>query len=124
MKELLIVDDSIVLLQELGGLIRPLVKELKKGEVQIHTATSAGEAMGIISYTHIDILITDFSMPDLNGLELIAALRGRPEIRKVLMTFSQAEIEDHVRVAEDEIDAVLFKPFDRNRLKDLLNRSL
>ena len=51
-------------------------------------ASSARQAMQVIeSETHIDLLLTDYAMPDMSGDELaLAARKIRPELKLLLVT--------------------------------------
>ncbi len=45
--------------------------------VVVETAKNATDALRIISAQAVDVLVTDFRMPDMSGLELLGALRER-----------------------------------------------
>lgn len=124
MKRILIVDDDMNVLRKTKELVRSLLEELQNHRIEIITATSGGEAFGIMSQSEVDLLITDYSMPDLNGLELIANLREKLEMRKVLLTFSELQIKDRMKLAAEGVDEILHKPVDERRLKDILERFL
>lgn len=51
-------------------------------------------------------------MPDVSGLELVGLLHHRPEMKKVLLTFSWIEMKDRVKIAEAGIDEIITKPVD------------
>ncbi|MCG3113297.1 MAG: response regulator [Candidatus Manganitrophus sp. SB1] len=122
MKQILIVDDDVTVLRRTEELVSSLVED--KGAVEILTASLGVEALGIMSYSRIDLLITDYSMPVLDGLELIAQLHDRLEMRKVLLTFSLPGIRDRMRIAEVGVDEIFLKPVDEFRLKKVLHRCL
>jgi CheY-like chemotaxis protein len=66
-KHILIVDDEEdhrILLSDL----------LESRGVRISTASNAKEALGKMTTQMADLLITDFMMPEMNGLELVRAL--------------------------------------------------
>jgi DNA-binding NtrC family response regulator len=70
------------------------------------------------------VLVTDLKMPGINGLTLAAAARSlQPAIGVILMTaYGSREIE-----AEAEqlmVDAYLTKPFQLERLRDLIEKIL
>jgi two-component system CheB/CheR fusion protein len=67
----LLVDDSIDALHAFAEL-------LEMEGAQVVTAQSGAEALSVASGTHhFDLLISDISMPDMNGHEMLAALRAR-----------------------------------------------
>src|SRR5579859_6387626 len=90
-----------------------------------YTAINAihGRAALELAYTRRpDLIITDLMMPQMNGKELIHALRERMQADTppiVLMTAAG------VRYAEDAgADAVLLKPFDLEQVEEILQRYL
>lgn len=79
----------------------------------VHTAGGGLEALGALeSGLSPDVLVTDLSMPGLDGLALIErARRLRPGLPAILLTGFVAEAEDHLdQVAESGPMAVLRKP--------------
>jgi CheY-like chemotaxis protein len=71
MAQILIVDDDIELRQILERLLTI------KGH-QVYTAGNGTGAIDIVGCRPIDLVITDILMPDMDGYELITALRKRP----------------------------------------------
>lgn len=72
--------------------------------------------------THVDLLLTDFMLPDGSGLELGAALRlGFPQL-KVLVTVGYPEQRE--AVPEDDRTATISKPFDLRQFGELIERLL
>ncbi|MCX6698722.1 MAG: response regulator [Methanomicrobiales archaeon] len=48
----------------------------KKGAISVHTAISAGEALGLLRTRNYDVIVSDYQMPDMNGIELLKDLRA------------------------------------------------
>lgn len=72
--------------------------------------------------TRVDLLLTDFMLPDGSGLELGAALRlGHPQL-KVLVTVGYPEQRE--AVPEDDRTATISKPFDLRQFGELIERLL
>ena len=53
-------------------------------------AESGAEALTLLETTEVSLVITDYSMPEMNGLELIAALRQRHPALPIVMLSSSA----------------------------------
>ncbi len=66
----------IVIVDDFTG-IRKIVREtlVKKG-YEVLEASSGDEALKYFNGTQIDLLITDFDMPDMNGAQLIEKVRN------------------------------------------------
>ena len=92
--------------------------------VVVVPAASAAEALDILSAQPIDILLSDISMPDMDGYELIRAVRrrpgaGEPPLRAIAMTaYTGHEVRDRALAAG--FDAHATKPLDPESLVHLL----
>jgi serine phosphatase RsbU (regulator of sigma subunit) len=80
----------------------------------------------VASGFHPDLAIVDIRMPDLDGFELMAALKTRfPEIDVILMTGSVDDLDDKlIRAIRSPAFYFIQKPFDRDVLKTLVERCL
>ncbi len=90
---------------------------------EVDVATSGVAALDAIrSGHHLDVLLTDFSMPGMNGLDLADAVRElAPELPIVVMTGYAPE---RSRIEAVELDGIIAKPFDRDDLVRVLQRAL
>lgn len=78
----LLVDDHRILLDG----VRNLINGLPRYQVKA-TASSGGEALRLLKQDDFDILVTDYEVPELTGLELIkAAKAAQPEIKTVVLS--------------------------------------
>jgi two-component system, cell cycle response regulator len=66
----LIVDDDDLVLERLTALVH-------QGGYEVHTARSGAAALRILAETRCQIVLTDWSMPDMDGLALCRRLRQR-----------------------------------------------
>lgn len=81
MTVVLVVDDSPLDRKLVGGLLE------KKLGWKVEYAVSGAEALARIKQSPPDLVITDISMPEMDGLELVQHIReGFPEIPVILMT--------------------------------------
>ncbi|MFC2074769.1 ATP-binding protein [Bdellovibrionota bacterium] len=104
---LLIVDDEEDILK--------VVNELLKRRFPSHTiykAKDGEEALEVLSEHSISLVITDFSMPGMSGLELIKRVRKEyPEISLILMT-GQADLDVALKSVESGACQYIQKPFE------------
>ncbi|MGC9357079.1 MAG: response regulator [Anaerolineae bacterium] len=103
-----------------------LAKSLAKlGEdYHVDTANSAEEALSRIRDTTYTLVITDYRMPDMDGLSLSAAIREiNPETQVVLMTAYGTE---GLRgdVGKMELDGYLDKPFSMAQIREIVERAV
>lgn len=113
----LIVDDEAPARAELRFLLAEV------GQVQVvGEATNGEEALLLLGSVDYDLVLLDVRMPGGSGLEVAAALRGRPDAPKVIFTTAYP---DHAVDAFDLAAAdYLLKPFDADRLRRALERAL
>lgn len=112
MRRILIVDDAPELLLLLSKLVARM-------GYQVETASGARAALKVLHEKQIDLVITDWAMPEMNGGELIAALKSHPQLSAIpviVLTGHDTETE------RDEAAAVgcerfLVKPVKRDELQ-------
>jgi CheY-like chemotaxis protein len=113
---ILVVDDEIDLLEILE-------LELKDAGYDVACAGSGDEAVGRTRKQHFDLVLTDFKMPGMDGLETLAALeKVDPQIRAVVMTgFASEELRTTL---QNRGRPLVRKPFDVDELLETLHGAL
>ena len=113
--QILIVDDE--------DFMRGAVLEvLRRANHVAMTASSAKEAIDIVSNRSFSVIITDVKMPGMNGVELFRELKKRhPETSVIIMT-GFPDLEDAVEVIKEGAVDYLQKPFPPDRLVELVNQ--
>jgi DNA-binding NtrC family response regulator len=97
---------------------------LKQKDYNIFEAASGAEALKITDSNLIDIVLSDFRMPDLNGIELLIKLKEKnPEIAVVLIT-AFGTIENAVKAMKEGAFDYLTKPVDLDELDLIIKRIL
>ena len=104
MPKVLVVDDDIKLLKMLK---RTLVFE----NLDVFTATNGREALEVVQQEAPDLLIVDWMMPEMDGLELIQHLRDANNRMPILMLTARDAVENRVFGLESGADDYLVKPF-------------
>lgn len=99
-----------------------LKRVLKREGYEIETAGSGGEALNSINSFKPDVVISDFLMPEMNGVEFLKILRDRhPEVIRIILT-AHADIQMALQaINEAGIFRLLTKPWDDAELKIMLN---
>jgi two-component system chemotaxis response regulator CheY len=69
-----------------------------------------------------DVVLTDWNMPNMNGLELIRSVRANAALRSVpmLMITSETEMNKMVLAFAAGVNEYLMKPFDRGMIEEKL----
>ncbi len=99
---------------------------LEKGGYAVTTATNGEDALAQAKATRTDLVITDYHMPGMSGVELIKALRGLGNFRfcpiLVLTTESQQGKRDDAKAAG--ATGWLVKPVAADQLYGVLKQLL
>jgi CheY-like chemotaxis protein len=120
-RKVLIVDDSRAIL----AILRRVVQQVGGPAVDIRSVTHAQEALDMVDSFQPDLIITDWHMPGVTGIEMLQTLRqtGHGDVR---VGFVTAETTP-ARLAEahsNGADFVVNKPFQDAELVDAIRLSL
>jgi two-component system chemotaxis response regulator CheY len=105
--KVLIVDDQ----NSVRQMTRMTLEEL--GFKHIHEAENGVAAMETASLQPLDLIISDYNMPEMDGLGLLRAVRGHPVARKVpfILLTGRGDRELVVKAAQAGVNNYLVKPF-------------
>ena len=98
-----------------------MVKILEKRGYQVSTASDGHDALTQFALDRPDLVITDLSMPGLNGYQLCRLIRGISSV-PVLVMSAQKGVEE--KAYEMGADAFVSKPFDMDALWAKINELL
>ncbi|WP_198363576.1 ATP-binding protein [Burkholderia ubonensis] len=86
----------------------------------------ASEALALLDQTHVDVILTDFNMPGMNGFQLVREIRQREAVnalapRRVIIGCTANLSPDALKhTSDDELDAYLTKPLPLRELANAL----
>src|SRR5438128_1706997 len=115
----LIVDDDAALLQALPEALR-----LRMREVTVDTADSAAAALDRIAARDYDAIVTDIKMPGMDGLTLLAEIRGRRPDTPILMITGHGEDALAIQALRGGAYDFIPKPIDRDHIVASLHRAI
>ncbi|WP_197443482.1 PP2C family protein-serine/threonine phosphatase [Maioricimonas rarisocia] len=89
------------------------------GGYEVTTARDGGEAWERMQSEAFPLLITDWLMPELNGVDLVRRVRaaGRAEYTYIILQTAKSEMTDLVEGMEAGADDFLSKPIDLSELR-------
>jgi len=90
-----------------------MVKILERRGYRVSTASDGHDALTQFALARPDLVITDLSMPGLNGYQLCRLIRGISSVPVLIMS-AQKGVEE--KAYEMEADAFVSKPFDMEAL--------
>jgi DNA-binding response OmpR family regulator len=113
----LVVDDD----QLMRRLLQRALTSL--GFTQIDYAENGAEGLAAVDRQTPTIIISDYHMPEMHGLQLIEALRANDALdQTVIIMLSAADDQRVIESARDcGADTFLVKPFNRDDLKQLID---
>ncbi len=110
-KKVLVVDDEI-------HIVHVVAIKLRNNDYEVITAENGAEAFKLACEVHPDIVVTDFQMPVMTGLELVEKLRQTEETKNtpvIMLTARSFAIEDEQK-EKLQISECLSKPFSPKEL--------
>jgi CheY-like chemotaxis protein len=114
---ILIVDDDPMV-------VRLFTLILSREGYVVHGATSGAQALALLGKQPIDIMLTDYSMPEMNGVELIRETRkAYPNLIIFMVTAYSSEYLGKYG-SEEGVQKVLAKPVSRDSLLSHLSTAI
>ena len=116
MQRILIVEDSATMRSLLAATLEDLELPVKVTE-----AASGFEALRLLPREQFDLVVTDINMPDINGLELVAFVKGNDRYQSIPLVIVSTESSERDRDKGLELgaDAYLVKPFEPEALQEV-----
>ncbi len=102
-KHLLIVDDEPVILQILRAVFEDEPYELS-------LAATGREAAAILRDSHVDVLLSDKNLPDVNGIELLRLAKERDALTEVIIITGYPTLETALTAIEYDVFDYVLKP--------------
>ncbi len=115
---ILIVDDST----PMRSVIKKVVKASGFNVGQVFEAANGIEALKILNQEWLDLVLTDYNMPDMNGLELVEEMKKDEELKSVpvVMITTEGSRERVEEFMEKGVLDYIKKPFTPEQIKQKL----
>jgi CheY-like chemotaxis protein len=117
-----------VLLIDDMNLVRGAIKAILTRAGHAVTEAAGGEAgISLLQKQRFDLVVTDMIMPDQDGTDVMAFLHGmakRPPILAISGGNSNVSAEEALRLAREQADAAMPKPFDNGELTATVDKLL
>lgn len=114
----LVVDDF----STMRRIVRNLLKEL--GYTNVDEAEDGAIALQKLNATTFDFVVTDWNMPNMDGLALLQTIRRTPQLKHlpVLMITAEAKKENIIAAAQAGASGYVVKPFTAVTLAEKLQK--
>lgn len=114
----LVVDDFATMRR----IVRNLLKDL--GFNNVEEAEDGNDALNKLRESAFDFVISDWNMPNMDGLELLTTIRQDSQLSAlpVLMVTAEAKKENIIAAAQSGASGYVVKPFTAATLEEKLNK--
>lgn len=117
LKTILAVDDE-------PNMRRLLEISLRQAGYKPLIANNGKAALEVIKTEHIDLIVSDFHMPNMNGLALLEAIRQQSENLPFIMVTAQGEIKTAVEAMKLGASDYILRPFELETLEIAIAKAL
>ena len=120
MTRVLLVDDE-------PQILRALATNLKARDFEVDLAPTGEDALRLAAERHPDLVVVDLGLPGIDGLEVVAGIRGWSSVPIIVLSVREGEA-DKVAALDAGADDYVTKPFGMNellaRMRAALRRNL
>jgi two-component system chemotaxis response regulator CheY len=116
----LVVDDYAPMRE----IIRKVLQEL--GYEHIQEANDGATALPMLQAMPFDMLITDWNMPKLAGIDLVRTVRAEPNLARlpVIMVTAEVKREQIIAATQAGVNGYIIKPFTASVLAEKVRKIL
>lgn len=111
---------KVLLVDDLPSLRKVVRKQLAElGITEVYEAGDGVEASELIKAHPVDLVISDWEMPRMNGIELLQLLRSKPEYENLgfIMITANSRKEAVIDAANSKVSGYISKPFNAKILE-------
>ncbi|MBD3824399.1 MAG: response regulator [Epsilonproteobacteria bacterium] len=110
---ILIVDDSKIIRRVLSNVMTRYFKKPAWPELNIFEAEDGLEAMKVMKKEQIDIMLLDWNMPNMNGEQVVDAVRANKEWNKtrIVMATTEGGKASVLKMIKKGANGYMVKPF-------------
>jgi len=103
--------ETILVVDDTPSTLEVLQRNLTAEGYITYTAPGAEEALKLLEGTPVDLVITDFKMPKLNGIDLVRHIRANYKNTEVMMITGYATVQNAIEGIKSGAEEFLPKPF-------------
>lgn len=118
--KVLVVDDFATMRRIVKNILTQL------GYKQVIEADDGTTAMNVLKQEKIDLIISDWNMPKMTGLELLKNVRANPDWTKIpfIMVTAEAQQDNIILAVKAKVSQYIVKPFTADTLGEKINKVL
>ncbi len=117
--KVLVVDDFATM--------RKIIKNVLK-QINIENvleAENGKRALTILKSDNVDLIISDWIMPEMTGIEFLRACKGDEAIKKIpfIMVTAEAQKDNIMEAIKSGVDNYIVKPFTPEKLREAIDKA-
>ncbi len=118
--KILVVDDF----STMRRIVRNLLVELGFSNPLIQEADDGENALTMLKVNSFDLVVTDWNMPNMTGIDLLRAIRAQPALKAmpVLMVTAENNRDQIIAAAQAGVNGYIVKPFTAATLQEKLTK--
>ena len=118
--KVLLMDDEVYLIQALKVALEIF------GNFEVFTAPNGAQGLELCATHHPHVIVLDVRMPQLNGYQVVRALRGDPATAQLplILLSAMAQPRDRLIGLMSDVDIYLEKPVSPQHLIDAIHQAL
>ena len=117
-------DKSILIIDDEENIRKYLGRALAKDGFDVFTAEYGKEGLNLLVRKHIDIVLLDLNLPDINGLDVLKEIKGVDVQSVIIIITAYGDITSAVEAMRLGAYDYLTKPFDIEDIKIVINKAL
>ena len=115
--------ERIILVVDDSAYVRQMVRySLVQHPYQLIESADGVAALECMDASHVDLVITDLKMPNMDGFELIHEIRKRSgcELLPIIMLTGEDDEKNRIKAREAGVSAFIVKPFVPEQISGLV----
>ena len=121
-KRVIVIDDAPVVREVIAKTLHKIGFE----EDNVFQASDGLEGINMLRAEQVDLIISDWNMPNMDGLELLKTIKGYPELASIpfIMITSESEKEKVDEAFKAGVNQYIFKPFKPDYFSEKIQQTL
>jgi len=118
--KILVVDDFATMRK----IVRNVLKQINQTDVT--EAENGKAALAVLKSEQIGLIISDWVMPEMTGIDFLRACKEDPELKKIpfIMVTAEAQKESVIEAIKGGVDNYIVKPFTPDKLQAAINQAV
>jgi len=120
--------EHVIITVDDSSTMRRIIKNTltKLGFTNVLEAANGVEGLDVLAKNEVDMIITDWNMPEMDGLTFVKTLRSKDEYKEtpILMVTTEAAKEDILTALRSGVNNYVVKPFTPDTLQEKVNKLL